>query len=167
MEAFYGFVGFFVSTFQMIEAKFDEIILICVGAEKWHIGQSVVSVLSNREKIEFVHSMVMSSAISDGTTRQREWLVAFEKIIQRVKELGDRRNKIVHSTYLFDFMKIGHPPLRSKRRKRRGKIEFDREHFDLVSMNKMADELLELAFDVGLMKTQLMNWFDDAIRPAQ
>jgi hypothetical protein len=70
LQAFYGFIGYYISAFQGIEAKLDQIILLSVGEERWHIGQSLISRISNREKIELLNTIVNSSAISDGGSFQ-------------------------------------------------------------------------------------------------
>ncbi|MGY8678307.1 hypothetical protein Q2941_10860 [Bradyrhizobium sp. UFLA05-153] len=86
-----------------------------------------------------VQSIVHSPEIADGSQQQEAWLKSFDEIMQRLRTEATRRNKIVHSLYIFDFMEIGHPPLRSKRTRKTGEISFDQEQVDAAYSPSLAD----------------------------
>lgn len=160
LDRLYRFIGLYIVSFQQIEAELDQIILLVVGHEKWHVGQGVVSLLTNVQKIELVQSIVKSSALSSGDQVKQEWLKEFEKLLQEVRNEGVERNKLVYSLYLFDFMAIGAPPLRSNRRKKKGKVDFQRDSIDANYMREALARISELSFDVGMCRTQLIHWSD-------
>lgn len=154
------FIGTYVVVFQDIESKLDQIIALAIGLERWHVSQGVLSFLSHAQKIELVLSTLQSSALADGDPIHAEWLASFEKLIQRLKEEATRRNKIVHSLYLFDFMDIGGPPIRSKKRRKRGEVGLDQEPIDPAFIASATSRVAELVFDLGMALVQLRHWSD-------
>jgi hypothetical protein len=154
----FQFIGTYVVLFQEIEAKLDQIILVAIGHDRSHIGEGVVSFLSHAQKIDLIHAIVRSSAIANGDPFRAEWLTSFDEVIQRLKVEGTRRNKIVHSVYILDFVEIGAPPLRSKRKRKRGDIGLDQEEIDAKFIGRATSELAELSFDIGMAFTQLVHW---------
>ncbi len=154
----FQFIGAYVVVFQDIEAKLDQIIQLAIGLERWHVSHGVVALLSNGQKIDLAQSIVHSSAVASGATFQKDWVKSFDEVIQRLKAEGSRRNKIVHSLYLFDFMQAGGPALRSKRKRARGEIELDQEWVDAAYISRATGEIHELSFDLGMALTQLRHW---------
>ena len=66
-----------------------------------------------------------------GHSKERPgWAEAFATVIDRLRQEGSRRNGIVHSQYLFEFVEAGMAPLRSDRRKKDGVPQFEREFLD-------------------------------------
>jgi hypothetical protein len=57
-----------------------------------------------------------------------------------------------------DFMEVGKPPLRSKRKRKRGTVDFDQEDIDAAFITGAISELSELSFDVGMAFIQLVHW---------
>jgi hypothetical protein len=114
--------------------------------------------LSNSQKIEIVQSVVHTSAIASGGKIQREWLRSFDEVIQRLRTEAMRRNRIVHSLYLFDFMEVGGPALRSKRRRTKGEIGLDQEWVGATYIGRATSEVNELSFDLGMALAQLRHW---------
>jgi hypothetical protein len=161
LDRLYRFIGLYVIIFQQVEAELDQIILLVVGQDRWHVGQSIVTLLSNSAKIDLIQSIVKSSALSSGSEAQQEWLKSFDHVLQELRSEGAQRNKIVHSIYLFDFMKVGAPPLQSKRRKKKGELDFEQAFIDADHASKAVGRISELAFDVGMLRTQLIHWHDD------
>ena len=129
-----------------------------MGHDRSHIGEGVICFLSHVQKIELIHAIVRSSAIANGDPFRTEWLTSFDKVIQRLKVEGTRRNKIVHSVYILDFVEVGAPPLRSKRKRKKGDIGFDQEEIDAKFIGRATSELAELSFDIGMVFTQLLHW---------
>lgn len=154
------FIGTYIVVFQDIEAKLDQIISLAIGLERWHVSQNVLSFLSHVQKIEFVQNTLQSSALADGDPIYAEWLAHFDKLVQQLKEEATRRNKIVHSLYLFDFMDIGEPPIRSKKRRKRGEVGLDQEPMDAAFIASVTSHVAELVFDLGMALVQLRHWSD-------
>jgi hypothetical protein len=161
-ERLFQFIGAYIVVFQDIEAKLDQIIQLAIGLERWHVSHGVIAHLSNSQKIDLVHSIVHASAIASGNTFERDWISSFDEIIYRLKGEAARHNKIVHSLYIFDFMEVGGPPLRSKSKRKRGKgeINLDQEWVDAAYISQATSEVFELSFDFGMALTQLRHWTD-------
>jgi hypothetical protein len=128
--------------------------------DRWHVSHFVNRTLSNSQKIDLVQSIVHSSEIADGSQQQEAWLKSFDEIMQRLRTEATRRNKIVHSLYIFDFMEIGHPPLRSKRTRKTGEISFDQAQVDAAYIDRATSDVAELSFDVGMLLVQLRHWYE-------
>jgi hypothetical protein len=160
VERLFQFIGAYVVVFQDIESKLDQIIQLAIGLDRQHVGHGVIALLSNSQKIDLVQSIVHSSDIADESPPQEEWIDSFDEVMQRARAEATRRNKIVHSVYLFDFMKIGYPPLRSKRARKKNGPSFDQEHVDAAYLNKATTEVAALSFDVGMVLVQLRNWYE-------
>jgi hypothetical protein len=160
VKRLFQFIGAYVVAFQDIEAKLDQIIALAIGLDRWHISNAVVALLSNAQKIDLVQGIVQSSAIADGDPFRIDWLASFDKVTKRLKEEATRRNKIVHSLYIFDFMEIGAPPIRSKRKRKRGEVDLDQEPIDTEFIASATQQVAELSFDLGMALTQLRHWYD-------
>jgi hypothetical protein len=158
VKRFFQFIGTYVVLFQEIESKLDQIITMAVGQDRSHIGGYVVSILLHSQKIDFVQAIVKSSAIPNGDPFRAEWLTSFDELIQRLRAEATRRNSIVHSVYILELMEIGGSPLRSKRKRKRGTLDFDQEEIDAEFITRAISELTELSFDVGMAFVQLVHW---------
>ena len=154
----FQFVGRYVVLFQDIEGKLDQIILLAIGHKRWHVGQGVLLFLSNAQKIDLIHTIVKSSEIANGDPFRVDWLASFEEVIRRLKTEAARRNRIVHSLYIFDFMKIEAPQIRSKRKLKKGDVDFEQEDIDEKFIAMSISEVAELSFDIGMALTQLIHW---------
>ena len=166
IERLFQFIGSYVVVFQDVESKLDQIIQLAIGHDRWHVSHGVTALLSNSQKIDLVQSVVHSSAIRDGTQPREVWVESFDQIIQRLRAEATRRNKIVHSLYIFDFMKVGQPPLRSKRTRRKSGISFDRENVDTAYISMATAEVAALSFDIGMVLVQLRHWSEELGRSA-
>lgn len=160
IERLFHFIGAYVVVFQDVESKLDQIIQLAIGLDRRHVSHGIIALLSNSQKIDLVQSMVHSSEIADGSPYQEMWVTSFDEVMQRLRAEATRRNKIVHSLYIFDFMKIGHPPLRSKRTRKKGETSFDQEHVDAAYISKAASDVAALSFDVGMILVQLRHWYE-------
>jgi hypothetical protein len=158
IERLFHFIGAYVVFFQDVEAKLDEIIQLAVGLDRWHVSHSVTALLSNSQKIDLVQSVVHRSEVADDSERQQKWVKAFDEVIQRLRTEAARRNRIVHSLYIFDFMKVGAPPLRSKRKRKVDAVSFDQEYVDASFISKATSDVAELSFDIGMVVVQLRHW---------
>lgn len=164
LGALFKFIGFYIVTFQQVEAELDQIILLILGQERWHVGQGVAALLSNSQKIDLVQTMVLSSALSNGTEFQQKWTKDFNSLLSEVRQEGTRRNTIVHSLYLFDFMKAGMPILQSKRRRKKGEVDFDQQFVDVKYIETAAASVSALSVDLGFARRQLIAWLDEVQR---
>ena len=87
------------------------------------------------------------------------WTEDFAALLERLRQEGRRRNGIVHSQYLFDFVEAGMPPLRSDRRIKDGVVGFEREELDSERTEAIFKELAMLAVELSQARMQLIHWF--------
>lgn len=160
VERLFQFIGAYVVAFQDVESKLDQVIELAIGLGRRHVSHGVIALLSNSQKVDLVQSIVHSSEIADGSVSQEAWISSFDEVMQRLRAEATRRNKIVHSLYLFDFMKIGHPPLRSKRTRKKSGALFDQEHVDAAYISKATADVARLSFDVGMALVQLRHRYE-------
>jgi hypothetical protein len=165
-EQLFQFIGKYVVFFQNIEAEIDQTLLLLIGHERWHLGTKIVARLSISDKIDLLHSTVVSSELAVGTELQKAWVASFEEMMNELKSENARRNKIVHSLYLFDSLGIGLPVLRSKRTKRHDQRELDQEYIDDKLMKEAVGKVAELSFDIGMNRRQLIAWDKSAVTRA-
>ncbi len=158
LDNLYNFIGQYVLAFQYIEGELDKILLLVIGHDRWHVGQCIIAKLSNRDKIDAVLSIVSSSEIA---LKNGEWIKKFETLISRVKKEGERRNKILHSQYIYDLFEASAPPLRSKLKTTKKGIAFDREYLDSSTTDVILKEIFDLAVEMSLAHVQLVHWSDD------
>jgi hypothetical protein len=160
VERLFQFIGMYVVVFQDVESKLDQIIQLAIGLDRRHVSHGVIAVLSNSQKIDLVQSIVHSSEIVDGSPAQGAWVTSFDEVMQRLRAEATRRNKIVHSLYIFDFMKIGQPPVRSKRTRKKSGASFDQERVNAAYIDKATSDVARLSFDVGMVLVQLRHWYE-------
>lgn len=165
-ERLFQFIGKYVVFFQDIESEIDQTLLLLVGHERWHLGTKIAARLSVSDKIDLLHSTVASSELAAGTELQKSWVVSFEEVMNELKSENARRNRIVHSLYLFEPLRIGFPVLRSKRTKRHDERELDQEHIDEKLMKEAVGRVAELSFDIGMIRRQLTAWDKSAVTRA-
>ncbi|MGJ4890157.1 hypothetical protein ACQR1Y_18290 [Bradyrhizobium sp. HKCCYLRH3099] len=163
IERLFQFIGAYVVAFQDVESKLDQIIQLAIGLDRPHVSHCVIRTLSNSQKTDLIQSVVHSSEVADGSPSQRAWLASFDEVLKRLRAEASRRNKIVHSMYIFDFMEIGCAPLRSKRTRKVGELSFDQEQVDASYINEATTEVVELSFDAGMLLVQLRHW-DEKLR---
>jgi hypothetical protein len=158
-DRFFRFLGQYVAIFQWIEAQLDQIILLAHGHENWSNTHAKLANLRNAQKIADVKKVVTGLGPFERSKEHTDWCAHFANLIVRLRQEGRRRNDIVHSQYLFDFVEAGMPPLRSVRRKENGKVVFEQEFFDLKRMDIILEGLATLAFEVSQARIQLVHWY--------
>jgi hypothetical protein len=163
-ERFYTFLGRYIAFFRWIESKFDEMILLGAGHENWASMQLKLADMGYSKKIDECQRMVLAPYPFAKAKQDIEWIADFERVIDRSRKEGRRRNSIVHSHYLLDFVEAGMAPLKVDRRKKAGDVRFENEYFDHSLMDKIGSELAQLAFDLNFVHVQLVHWYE-AERP--
>jgi hypothetical protein len=163
-EKLYRSIGQYVAIFQWIEGQLDQILLLAKGHENWSDAHANLVNIPNAKKIADVHKVVTGAGPFGQAKEHPDWCAQFAKLIGRLRREGQRRNRILHSQYLFEFVEAGLAPLRSDRRKDNGTVVFEREVFDRKRMDVILKELVTLAFEVSQVRVQLVHWRAPGIR---
>lgn len=152
----YSFIGKYVISFQWAEAKLEEIVQLSEGFANWTSTAEQLVNLPVAKKINLVEEIVAKGEAFPGVLTNADWLLHFRATLELLRAEARRRNRIVHSFYLFDFMDIGGPPLGSFRARHDGAIE---NHWLSVSETKaIFAELAEVSFELAQAHLQLVAW---------
>lgn len=158
-DRLYRFLGQYIIIFQWIESQLDQILLLAHGHENWEKTQTMLASKRNVDKFHAVEAVVMMPRPFGRRAGRPGWTEAFTTLLERLRQEGRRRNGIVHSQYLFEFVEAGMPPLRSNRSKKDGATEFDREALDSARTEAILREIAMLAFEVSQARMQLVHWY--------
>lgn len=152
-------IGKYIILFQQLEAKIDTIFLL-FSRDSFSFGQIIRSQLSNREKIEAISTYVNENISSHKDEFSIDWLKGFNDLIGRIKSISERRNKIVHSTYLYDFLNIGHPIMISNKKLKRSELKFDNEDFNPKDFDEYIYSISSAYYEMNFIHVQLIHWID-------
>lgn len=78
-------------------------------------------------------------------------------MVDRLHTERKRRNGILHSQFLFDFLAIGQPIMRSDVYRRGHDVDFTQEDLSQARCDEIMGELAELAFDLNFVCVQLRH----------
>ena len=156
-DKLYSFIGQYVIGFQWLESKIDEMFHLSDGNLNY---QERLAWLV-RQRVSDKSKQLRTLVLRDSPFRTSEiggWNNKFELVMDRVDLECVRRNSILHSHYLFDFLVIGAPIVQTHFEKKKK----DQDGFALnqtLLTEKRQIEILEelgiLSVDFGFCCTQL------------
>lgn len=157
LDAFFLFLGKYAATFQWIESRLDQVLLLGRGHDNWADTQAWLATLKNSHKIAAVEAIVKeANSPFRKTAEWPDWDRNFEVTIQCLRDEGRHRNGIMHSHYLYEFVELGAAPLRSDRR-RDG--NFDREELTEARRAEILGRVTSLAIETSRFHLQLIHWY--------
>lgn len=158
IESVYNFVGRYVIVFQEIEGRIDEILILARGQERRGECLSWLAKKTFEVKLTALKRTLKAEQCFR-TSDLEGWNEMFQSVIWRLDAERLRRNGILHSRFLFDFMAIGSPVLRThvKRKKGEDAPYFDQEYLSQAKRDKITSEIVQLAFDLGQLHVQLSH----------
>jgi len=131
-----------------------------IGLNQYHIGNSVVSFLRNRDKIEVLHVILRQSRLEKAGEEHRTWLERFESVMRRVRKEGERRNRVVHSYFSDDFTRLtGHIDSVTMRAGN-GRLKIEYQKLDQETCSAILSDLAVLAQEMKQLHTQLIHWVE-------
>ncbi|MBY3312218.1 hypothetical protein [Rhizobium laguerreae] len=149
MNEFLAMVGHYVIVFQWIESKVEECLLLWWGHENWAQSKVRLASMTNKKKVDALWKEFRENPANRGRSRP-DWVAQFEKLIERLHLERRRRNRLLHSHYLFDFLKVGEPVLQVDAKE--GNRFVGRE-----AQEEIRRELGALALDLGFAHTQVIH----------
>ncbi|HEY0628824.1 MAG TPA: hypothetical protein VGD23_05795 [Sphingomicrobium sp.] len=156
-DGLFTFLGVYLATFQWIEAKLDQIILLDAGHDLWAETQDRLAKMRNEQKISAVFAAVIEGNRFRKAADRPDWRPRFEELRVRLSDERLRRNSIMHSQYLLEGVEQGFPAIRSDRQRSKGKAHFHQEEMTKDRMDQILQELANLAFAVGQVHQQLIH----------
>lgn len=162
-ERFFMFVGLYVISFQWLEGKIDEIFLLARGHENYQQTHTWLAQQTNEKKVDALRCLIFAGepfapVMIDG------WESHVDTVISRLHAERRRRNGILHAQFLFDFLTIGAPVLRTHVRKIGGSAVFDSEDLSASRCDQIISELGQLSFDLNRIHIQLVHAYVPSVR---
>lgn len=154
-DRFFSTIGRYVVFFQMVEAKVDESLLLLWGHENWKTSQARLTNMRNEERVDALLAAFRDCPENERGRTRPEWVRSFEALIEDLHEERRQRNSLLHSHFLFDFMKIGYPILQVDRKARKaGKPDADLTE---AVQKGMLDRVIAIYMRVARAHLQLVH----------
>lgn len=160
-ERIYKFIGQYVVFFQWLDGRIDEIFLMARGHESRPETLSWLAKQTNDNKVKEFSKLIISGApfspvYVDG------WGERLQSVVERLQNERRRRNGIMHAQFLFEFLPINVPVLRSHLQREGDIPVFDQEHLSPERCGQIIEELSQLAFDLNMICVQLRHSYRGA-----
>jgi len=153
-ERFYNFVGTYVISFQWLEGQIDEMLILARGYANRRNTIAWLAKKRNEQKVDAFYEIITANK-SLCLVQGSDWRDRFKSIRDRLHNERRRRNGILHSQFLFDFLAIGEPVMRTHVTQRAGNLAFDREDLSPKRCEDILRELAQLAFDLSMIYAKL------------
>jgi transcriptional regulator of met regulon len=152
----FTFLGLYLTLFQTIEGKVDQVVLLGAGVENWDATQTRLAKMQNHKKVEAMAEAVTDVAVFPLLARIPDWSSRIGKLVDLLHAERRRRNLVMHSQYLMEGLEHGLPAIRSART-RQANPGFDQEDLTRARMDEILREAAQLAFDVGIVNAQIIQ----------
>ena len=155
-ERFYRFMGEYVVSFQWFEAKMEEVIFLARGEKAFDETRTWLAEANLVDKINAFHELADDKSLFD-TSDVKGWSERLRLAAERVHGERKRRNRLLHSKFLFDFLAIGSPVIRTNARRRDGRLSFEREDLSIERCDEIMHEMAALAMEFNMLCVQLVH----------
>lgn len=149
-SAFLSTVGQYVIVFQWIEAKVEQCLLLWWGHENWAQSKRRLAQMTNKQKVDALWKEFRENPANERGRARPDWVSKFQNLVERLHLERRRRNKLLHSHYLFDFLKIGKPVLQVDPKEGARNIGSD-------AQSLLLNELSQLAIDISFAHVQVIH----------
>ena len=156
-DPLFTFLGLYLATFQSIEGRLDQIILLGAGFEHWDETRDRLSQMDNRSKVDAATLTALDTERFPMVAEIDGWSDRLEKIVAELHEERRRRNGIMHSQYLMEGLEHGLAAIRSSRTRRGADHPFDQEELVRPRMETILQEVAMLAFAIAQIHVQLIH----------
>jgi len=156
-NALFVTVGQYVVMFQWIEGLIEQSLLLLWCDTPRPNNLHRLAGMTNQQKVDALKKAFQSSPANARGRTRLDWTARFEQLTERLHTARHRRNELLHSQYLFEFLQIGQPVLRSNRRRAGGEERFEQEHLGAAAQAALLAELAMLGSDLSLAYSQLIH----------
>lgn len=150
MNEFLATVGHYVIVFQWIESKVEQCLSLWWGYENHARSRDRLSNMTNKQKVDALWKEFRENPANERGRSRPDWVAKFEKLVERLHLERRRRNKLLHSQYLFDFLKLGQPVLQVDPQGGNLNIGTEAQH-------EIRRELAELALEINFAHMQVIH----------
>lgn len=159
-EEVYAFIGMYVISFQWFEDKMDQIFILAKGAKNAKETRDWLVRRTFSDKIKAFQKFAKDDdffypAPQDG------WYDEFDIIMRDIDAERDRRNSLLHSNFIFDFLAIGQPVISNIIKKESGSAKIHNVELSAKYRDCILKELASLAYRFSMVCVQLRNLAKD------
>lgn len=155
----YAFIGEYVICFQWLEGKIDEIFLLARGHDCREETFHWLAQKTNAQKIDEFHELVTSGE-PFRTASLQGWNARLRSVVDKLHAERRRRNGILHAQFLFDFLAIGEPVIRTHVRRQSGEVTFDQEDLSPQKCKNIMEEIALLSLELNMICVQLYQLYE-------
>lgn len=155
-EKVYAFIGMYVICFQWFEDKFDEIFTLGKGIKNSKETQSWLVKKTFSDKLKTFRKFARDESIFHPSP-QKGWYENFDLIMDEIDAERERRNSLVHSSFLFDFLAIDQPVISTEKKKVNGEAQFVQNELSSENRDRVLKEIADLSFRFSMACVQLRN----------
>lgn len=159
-EKLYAFIGIYVISFQWFEDKIDQLFVLGKGIKNsketrdWLVKRTLSDKMKAFQKFAKDDDFFFP-APQDG------WYDEFDSIMKDLDAERDRRNGLLHSNFIFDFLAIGQPVISNVIRKENGAAKIHNNELSAKTRDGILKELAALAYRFSMACAQLKNLAKD------
>lgn len=155
-ERVFKFIGQYVVRFQWIEGKINEVFLLIRGHDKREKTFAWLSQQTNEKKIDALLGIIVDEDYFAPISVD-DWETHVQNVAIRLHAERRRRNGILHAQFLFDFLAIDAPIIRTDIRRTSKGVVFESENLTPARCEQTNEEVARLSFDLNLICVQLRN----------
>lgn len=155
-ERFFKFVGQYVISFQWLEGKIDDIFLLARGHNKREQTFAWLAQQTNERKIDAFRGVIFDGEHFAPVTIDG-WEARVHSVSDRLHAERHRRNGILHAQFLFDFLALGAPIMRTHVRRKGGSTVLENEDLSPERCGQIISEVALLGFDLNMVCVQLRH----------
>lgn len=153
------FLGRYVLAFQGLERNLDAIIELAFCFKFFGRMKNLTSLIRNRQKIEVVRSIVVEAIEKRGNGDQKMFLEErFRPAIKKLMAEGERRNRLLHATFIYELAEHGGDVLMGKAKPSPKGLKLYTEALSDEYQESVISEVADLCWEFGLVVTQLRQW---------
>ena len=150
-------IGRYVIVFQWIDAKLGQILVLWGDVDSDPNRGVKITKMTFSEKVDEVWREFQENSHNERGRARPEWIASFKALVARLHNERHRRNSLIHSYYLFDFLEIGEPVLKDDAKNGPAFV-------DSSEQRKILQEIAQLAFDVNAAHLQIIHDHDAHLR---
>lgn len=143
-------IGRYVLGFQALENIIEQSLDLLWGLDKHYENSRRLAVMTNQQKVDAWLNEFRKNPLNARGRSRSDWVERFEQLVVRLHLERQRRNSILHSQYLYDFIKIGYPVLQIDRRGRN--IDWNDKR-----QEELLGQLATLLVDAGHARIQILH----------
>jgi hypothetical protein len=153
-EKVYAFVGIYVISFQWFEDTMDQTFILGRGVKNAKTTRDWLVKRTFSDKMKAFHKFAMDEEFFLRAP-QKDWYDEFDIIMKKLDAERSRRNGLLHSNFIFDFLAIGQPVISNEIRKENGVAKIHNNELSIEVRDGVLKELADLSFRFSMACSQL------------